>query len=460
MSDSIKPLRPNLPAQPRRTGGTEPGAGPSQLGKRGEVGDLPAAESSAPPARPLSEDSFGGSAGTVERAASDKKSRRLEDRTSTPRLRFDQLDVVQRFEFPPGHIEVTPSGRLFVDPYFYGPKFKPGGQPESIEPQSGLVIGGHQERLNLHTTELIPKKQGGGFDLVPFPREELQKQFNKVHQTRYDPTRNCLWVIDFGGFDLAGLLQDRPKIVAFDLATGEQIHKHVFDKSVVEKGSMLNDLQVGQDGNLYLSNSSPIAKDPSIIMYNPETGTPRRILKDHKSVSPASYDIHVQGKPFSVLMGLIKPKYGIDGIVVGPGRDDPKTEWLYWAPFNSGELYGLPVSSLQGSEEQIERSVQKVADITMTDGMAVRRRTADGKTELYLTDVEHGAIVRLEPGGELTTIVKDERLRWPSNISFGPDGSLYFTCNAIDQVQMKSADTIRKGGPYELFRIPAELLKS
>jgi hypothetical protein len=48
--------------------------------------------------------------------------------------------------------------------------------------------------------------------------------------------------------------------------------------------------------------------------------------------------------------------------------------------------------------------------------------------------------------------VKDERLRWPDGLSWGPDGCLYVTCSALQHVLFRSAAEVRAHAPYQIYR--------
>jgi sugar lactone lactonase YvrE len=84
---------------------------------------------------------------------------------------------------------------------------------------------------------------------------------------------------------------------------------------------------------------------------------------------------------------------------------------------------------------------------TLSDGI-----TMDVDDDVYLSDMEHSAILQLRPDHTLVTLLKDERLRWPDGFSFGPDGWLYVSCSALHQVILKSSGEIRGHAPYQLFR--------
>ena len=208
---------------------------------------------------------------------------------------------------------------------------------------------------------------------------------------------------------------------------------------------MVNDLIVDPvREKIYISEPGPVFGDAGIVVFDIKTRVSRRLLHRHPSVSAASYRIYVEGKPFTVL-NMIHPKFGIDGIAL-----DPTVTWLYYSAFNSGNLHRIPVSSLINetlTAEQVAATVKKVADITMTDGIYV-----DAQQRVYLSDVEHSAVVCLNADRKLETVLKDPEFRWPTGFAPSPDGWMYFNCNAIHQVTLKSRDEIKNLGPYYLYR--------
>ena len=93
------------------------------------------------------------------------------------------------------------------------------------------------------------------------------------------------------------------------------------------------------------------------------------------------------------------------------------------------------------------RRVEQFALKTMSDGI-----TTDVAGNIYLSDPDDSAIVRLEPDGTLRTLLKDRTLRWPDGFSFGPNGWLYVTCSALHHVIMRSPEHVRAQAPYQIFR--------
>ena len=82
----------------------------------------------------------------------------------------------------------------------------------------------------------------------------------------------------------------------------------------------------------------------------------------------------------------------------------------------------------------------------MTDGMAIDR---DGN--VYLSDLEHSAIVRRTPDGQLQTLLRSADLRWPDGFSLAADGYLYITCSALHQVIGVDRDEMLAKAPFHIY---------
>jgi sugar lactone lactonase YvrE len=100
------------------------------------------------------------------------------------------------------------------------------------------------------------------------------------------------------------------------------------------------------------------------------------------------------------------------------------------------------------SAAELADRVETWAAKTMSDGI-----TSDLSGGIYLSNPDQSAIMRLTARGELETLVRDPRLRWPDGFSFGPDGWLYVTCSALHHVILKSAAHVRSQAPYQIFRL-------
>jgi sugar lactone lactonase YvrE len=335
---------------------------------------------------------------------------RLVDRTTPPLRPASQVETVARFDFPPMHVAISRGGRIFMD---------------------ALV---RDRDSPIKTIELKDGK------LVPFPDPTLQRDYATVHGIHVD-SRDRLWILDHGNYSLA----HKPRLYGYDISTGKQIENYTFPSAVAAVGSMLNDIVVDVLHEVaFISDTGSFIGDSAVVLFDIKHRTSRRLLAGHPSLSPAPFDIHVENRPFRILR-FIRPKLGIDGIAL-----DSTNRWLYYSAFNRGELYRIPVAAALDATLDaggLAGLPEKVADITMSDGMLFDHRGA-----LYLSDVEHSAIVRVTPAGRLETVFKDPVFHWPVGYARAPDGQIYFTCSAIDQVQLKSRKEVLAGGPYFLYR--------
>ena len=331
---------------------------------------------------------------------------RLEDRTGPPSVPSTAIERVADLDYPPGNIAVTPDGRVFFT-------FHPdGGSPVAV-------------------AELRDGKP------VPFPPGF--DEFQSVLSLRVD-RQGRLWALDHGRYG-----HGQPRILAFDPATGRELERYDFPSNVAGLFSMLNDFQVDPAGErIYIAESSPIIGRPALIVYDTKTRTSRRLLDRHRSVRTEDYRIQAPGRDM-VLLGLFTLRIGVDSIAL-----DRHGEWLYYGPVTGGTLYRVRTADLNDtslSPEALGARVEPYAAKTISDG-----GTSDDQGRVYLTDPEHSAVVEIEPDRTLHTIVKDPRLRWPDGMSFGPDGYLYLTCSALEDVLFRSDTSRREHAPYQIWR--------
>ena len=340
---------------------------------------------------------------------------RLADRSTPPVMTFDTVEKVADLDFPPGNIAVAADGRIFVT-------LHPDGRPPR------------------QVVELVDGRP------VPFPDEEFQHEsdrvpwFQSVLALRID-RQGRLWTLDFARFG-----RGTPRILAFDIAGRRLVHEYAFPGSVAGLGSMLNDFQVDAAGRyIFIAETSPVLQQPAIIVYDTTTRTSRRVLDGHPSVLAEKLYIEVGERRMMLPGGILPLRIAVDSIALS--RDGA---WLYYGAVNASRLYRVRTADLvDGSLEaaELEARVEAFADKTLTDGL-----TSDDAGNLYLSDMEHSAIHRLAPDGSLETLLADERLRWPDGFSFGPDGYLYVTCSALQDVLFRSDEDVRRHSPYQVWR--------
>jgi sugar lactone lactonase YvrE len=333
------------------------------------------------------------------------------DRSGVPAYGADALELVAELPFPPGNITVSPGGRIFATYH-----------PEGAPPYPLF--------------EIVDGKP------VAYPPSGLPGDlaFQTPLALRAD-TKNRLWVLDHGryGFGTARLL-------AFDLDSGALVHRHDFPGKIALLGSMLNDFAVSPDGRtIFIADASLFTLVPGLVVYSVSTQKSQRLLDSHESVSAEDYAPVVQGRRME-FYGAFTVRPGVDSIAL-----DENGFWLYFGAVTSHHLYRIATADLLNANlswRELESRVERFAEKTMSDGIAI-----DGEGTVYLSDFEHSAIVALDQDRQLRTLVKDDRLRWPDGLAFGPDGWLYVTCSALHQLILQGAGEVAANAPYQIWRL-------
>ena len=145
------------------------------------------------------------------------------------------------------------------------------------------------------------------------------------------------------------------------------------------------------------------------------------------------------------LGGLVVFKAGVDGIAL-----DADDEWLYFAAINQSGLFRVRVRDLTDETmpaRQLENRVERFSDKPLSDGILA---VASG--EIYVTDVEHGAVIAIDQRQTLNTVIRSPRIRWADGLSAGPRGWLYLADSALPELVLKTRGPINAQGPYCIFR--------
>jgi sugar lactone lactonase YvrE len=280
------------------------------------------------------------------------------DVTGLPILSGDELETVLSYSEPIGNVAVSDDGRGFFTVH-------PESRPEGAK--------------------LLEFRDGAAW---PYPSEALQDELFQTPLGVVVDRQHRLWIIDHGqhGFDT-------PRLVAIDLLTDEVVHDHCFNASAAPGGSFLQDLQVSPDGRtVFIADVSFWRKDPAIIVHDVRTATDRRVLEDHPSVSAQNWIIKTPAKKMTFFGGLAAMKPGIDGIAVTPDG-----QWLAYGAMSHDTLYRVPTAVLLDrslADSVIASRVEALGRKPLSDGLS-----ADLEGGVWITDVEHGAVLRMAPDG-------------------------------------------------------------
>jgi len=331
---------------------------------------------------------------------------------STPPLLADSLlEEVLQYPEPIGNVAVSRDGRIFFTVH---PESRPQGN-KLLEWVAGAA--------------------------VPYPSGTVQPHlFDTVLGITIDRQQR-LWCLDHGKQGFA-----RPRLVAFDLRTGDLVHDHEFRDDIAPTGSFLQNLRVSPDGSqVIIADSSIWRKSPALIVYDIAGRKARRILESHESVMAENYLIQNSIKDLSFLGGLYTLKSGVAGIAI-----DPQGEWLYYAATNRASLYRIKLSYVSDAalpESELVKQIERFSDKPLSDGLV-----SDRAGNIYITDVEHNAVSVVGSDRQARTLIRSPDIRWPSAVSFGPDGYLYVADSAFPELVLETKGHIAAAGPFVIYR--------
>ncbi len=328
-----------------------------------------------------------------------------------PNASMPVLEEVLAYPEPLGNVAVSATGRVFFTVH---PESRPAGNKLLVREIDGRIQA--------------------------FPSEAAQaKLFDAVMGLVID-ARGTLWTIDHGQHGFR-----QPRLLGFDINTGKILHDFALSSDVAPKGSFLQDLQVNSSGTMaYIADVSFLRNSPGIVVVDLKTGAAWRALDKDPSVMPQSWLIRNPTKTMSWLGGLFTLKPGIDGIAIS--KND---QFLVYGAMAHDTLFSVPTAALRREEAgQAALQVKALGRKPLNDGLSM-----DRNDNIFITDVEHGSVMKMTPAGLLSTVVQDvQRLRWADALSFGPDGWLYVADSAIPDQMLRSKAHMREQAPYRIFR--------
>lgn len=333
------------------------------------------------------------------------------DLTTQPAIGEPGLETVLEHRLPVGGLAVSASGRVFFATH---PDI-PAEGPRVFEWRDG------QAR--------------------PFPSAATQAALLHTPAGLYVDGRERLWIIDPAMHGLG-----RPRIVAVDLATGLVTHEHVFPREIAPRGSFLHDLVLDPAGRVaYIADASVWRKDPAVVVYDSLTRESRRALAGHAALRAQDWVPGTKVREMRYVAGLVPYKPGLHGLAL-----DPAGRWLYFGALANDTLYRVPAAALADpalDPARLSAAVEPAGVKPLSDGLA-----ADSAGNVYVTDVEHGAVFRLDAAGRLRTLVRSPRIRWADALAFGPGGWLYVSDSALAETLLQADATVEDRAPYRVLR--------
>ena len=330
------------------------------------------------------------------------------DRTTPPLLPASAVEVVAELPEAPGNVAVSAEGRVFFS-------FHPEGRP------------------TLKVVEWVDGKA------VPF-RPSFDP-YDAPISLRID-RQNRLWTLDTGFHGLKTV-----RLLTFDLATKQLVHRWDLPRDIAGTGSFVQDFQVSPDGkHVFLADAGMLSRRPAVVVYDVEKNLGRRVLERDPSVRDHPFRIDAKGTRMVFLGGFFALHPALDSIGL-----DAAGEWLYYGPMSGERLFRVRTRDLLDetlSPAALSARVEDYGPKIQSDGISL-----DTAGNVYLTDVEHGALSVLTPRRELKTLVRDPRWRWPDGLSFGPGDWLYVADSALQDIILKSRTRMKNAAPYFVWRL-------
>jgi sugar lactone lactonase YvrE len=321
-------------------------------------------------------------------------------------------------------VAVSKTGRMFVNyPRWQGPH-----DSDVVEVQSNGIAKPYPDK-DWNTWD---KNQSGSNKWV-------------CVQAVYVDDKDQLWVVDPAAPEMESVQGNGAKLVRIDLNSNRVVRIYNFTE-LAGKNSYLNDVRVDTVSNIaYLTES----KEGGIVVLNTDTGNARMVLrKDPSVLADPNHQLIVGG---GELQRNGKPmKVNSDGIALSPDR-----QWLYFKPLSDTKLYRIRTSDLQNAlatGADVGKNVEDLGpNFTCGDGMIF-----DSHGNLYLSDMEHDAIVQVTPARKLQIIAHDKQLIWPDTFAWSPDGWLYVTCSQIQNMPWSHNGRSARTTPYAIYKLKVE----
>lgn len=287
----------------------------------------------------------------------------------------------------------------------------------------------------------------------PFPNDEwnrpgLAADHFVCVQSVYVDDSDSLWILDPAAPKMKEVVKGGPKLVKIDLVKNAVVQTIPFGEDVAPKKSYLNDVRVDTKTQTAFITDSGLG---AIVVVDLRTGKARRVLQnDHSTQAEKDFKLQVNGRELLAENGKA-PQINSDGLAF-----DGLKGLLYYHALTGRTLYRIKTADLKNfrlTKSQLASQVETITETPAPDGMMMG---PNGK--LYLTDLEHGAVVLFDPKEKkLEPVVTDGRLSWPDSLAWGPDGSLYVTTSQIQNMPRFNGGKDMRSTPYRLYKIVGAL---
>jgi len=337
------------------------------------------------------------------------------DVSTAPLIAADKVRTVVELEYPPGNVTGSRDGRIFFNTH---------------------PFTGSQRFTGAFLFELV------GGTPRPYPDAASQQDVQFAFGMTVD-AQNRLWLTAPATLDRA-----RTRLLAYDLASNQKVIDHELPRGVARFGQ---DLRVTPDGQtVFLADTGASGfTQASLVVVDTRQWSVRTVLAGDPSTQPQGWVMRTRQGPYRIGFGLVTMAVGVDGIALSADG-----AWLYFATMSHDTLYRVRTADLLNpalSESELAQRLEKVGKKPLSDGIAVM---PDGT--VLITDVENGAVARLDASGKLETLVRLPGVVWSDGVHVAANGEVLFTDSSIpsyiDQLLRPPAlEKLRAGRPYRIY---------
>lgn len=260
--------------------------------------------------------------------------------------------------------------------------------------------------------------------------------FVRANALRIGPEGD-LWVVDTGSPGIGKpALSGGPKLVQIDLATNKAKRIYRLDELTGER-SFIDDVRF----NARLAYVTD-AGQPAIIVMDLDRGAGWRVLEGDPSLT-ARRPLTAEGQELR----------GPDGRPVLIHADQIEVsqdgQWLYYQSC-SGPMSRIATRYLDDrniADSERARHVEPWAQTGSTGGTAI-----DAAGNIYASDTDKLAILRIAPDRTVTTLVQDPRLLWVDAMWIDDAGDLWLPAAQLNRLPAFQGGTSRVVQPVRVFK--------
>ena len=296
--------------------------------------------------------------------------------------------------------------------------------------------------MGLRIAEATPRGQ-----LLPVPDlkwnsykigDDPTHSFVGVNALRFGPD-GLLWVVDTGTTGSGTkVVPGGAKLVAIDVNTNS-VRRLIPLAGVAKPDSFIDDIRFN-GRRAYITDAGA----PAIIVLDLASGKGRRVLENDPSTTDAR-PIYANGRVMRKIDGT-EARLHADQLEVSP---DGRT--FYFQPC-SGPMYAIDTQTLDddtASPATLASHVRPFFNTPSTGGTAI-----DANGNIYVSDVDHRQIFRIDPAGHATTIIRNpRRLDWGDAMWIDRTGQLWVPAAQLDRVAPMNGGVPRVRYPVMIYSI-------